>query len=99
MPRLTGDCAFCGKPLELDRVGFRDECPHCEEALHACVQCGHYAPGKHNDCNETQADFIKDRDRNNLCDWFRFGPGGQIGQSGLDKSAADQMLKELFNKS
>lgn len=94
---FEGTCHFCKTPLRLDFIGFRDECPKCAEPLHACLQCRHYAPGKPHDCNEPNVEPVRDKDKNNRCDWFKFGPSGAGG--GLSKTAADDMLKQLFKKS
>ena len=95
---VEAPCAFCGKDLALERVGFRDECPHCDEPLHCCLQCSNYAPGKSNDCAEPQAELVRDKDRNNLCEWYKFGPRGSARESGLSRDDAEAMLKDLFKK-
>jgi len=96
---ISGRCAFCGETIEVERIGFRALCPHCDEALHACLQCKHYAPGRANDCMEPQADLVRDKDRSNLCEWFRFAGGdGGGGSDKLGTDDADQLLKKLLNQ-
>lgn len=90
----AGPCHFCGRRVEYDRIGFRDECPHCGRALHACVQCARYAPGRKYDCAEPQAEQVIDKEANNRCEWFAFGDA--VADRGLDRSAADEMLRKLL---
>ncbi len=54
-----------------DRVGFRDECPQCDRPLHVCLNCGFYDPAYNNQCRETQAERVVDKDRFNFCEYFR----------------------------
>ncbi|MBS0626265.1 MAG: hypothetical protein JSS32_09465 [Verrucomicrobia bacterium] len=66
-------CWKCGK-LAADvpvKIGFRALCPHCSAALHSCVNCRYYSPGKPNDCAVPGTDFIRDREGVNFCDEFK----------------------------
>lgn len=92
----NGACAACGGAVTVDRVTFRQTCPHCNAPLHACIQCAHYAPGKPNDCNEPNSEPIRDKDAANRCDWYRFGGGGKAKT--LSKADAEALLKQLFKK-
>ncbi len=66
-------CQACGQSLIItDRVGFKEECPRCTAQLHCCLNCKFYTPGMHNDCQETQADRVVDKDRANFCEYFAF---------------------------
>lgn len=92
-------CQVCGREIDPgDRVGRRDDCPHCSADLHACRQCRHYAPGYHNDCRENQADRVVDKETANFCDFFQ--PSTAQAQSGPEdaKAAADKAWEELFGK-
>jgi hypothetical protein len=92
-----GRCTFCGAEIQIeDRVGRRDECPQCRRDLHACLQCRFYDRSYHNQCRETQAEYVGDKERSNFCDYFQFGR-----ESVSEKSAAEdakQKLKGLFKK-
>ncbi|HTY56867.1 MAG TPA: hypothetical protein VMB26_16800, partial [Candidatus Binataceae bacterium] len=52
------------------RIGFRDHCPACDRALHACLNCDFYDPAYNNQCRETAAERVVDKDRQNFCDYF-----------------------------
>jgi len=75
----------------------RDACPRCDADLHACVQCGFYAPGQYNDCREPQAERVLDPERANYCDYFSPTTGASVGsRPGTDDARAK--LDALFKK-
>jgi len=47
-------------------------CPYCKAYLHSCVNCKFYSQGRHNDCREPQAEFVRDKRIANFCDFFVF---------------------------
>lgn len=94
---VRGTCQFCKAELTFDLVSFREECPKCGGAIHACVQCARYAPGRQNDCAEPNAEPVRDKDKNNRCDWYKFG-ATTTAVSGLSKAAADELLKKLLKQ-
>src|SRR5208282_979231 len=68
------NCWRCGSLIEIgERVGFRDCCPKCDRPLHVCRNCGFYDPGYHNQCRETMAELVADKERANFCEYFRPG--------------------------
>lgn len=67
-------CFKCGKLTELvDRVGLRDECEHCRSDAHCCRNCLFYDAKAYNECRESSADVVKDKERANFCDYFQLG--------------------------
>jgi len=70
---MTFLCWKCGKQIQYasgSRVGNRDTCPKCDADLHTCRNCQLYDPGKHNQCTETQAEWVRDKEAANYCDYF-----------------------------
>ncbi len=68
-------CCKCGKVIEArGRVGTRETCPECDADLHCCRNCRFYDPGKHNQCAETQAEWVGDKEASNYCDYFSPNP-------------------------
>jgi hypothetical protein len=55
-------------------MGTLDLCPKCHADLHACRNCQFYDPGKQNQCAETQARLVRDKEAANYCDYFRPNP-------------------------
>ncbi len=94
-------CHHCRNELELDKgkAGFRAECPHCNRALHCCLNCRFHAPGKNNDCAETKADRVVDKDRQNFCEYLEFRDSPVPPASGSDeKEKAKAAAEALFKK-
>lgn len=65
---------------------MRDTCPRCDADLHTCRNCRHYDAGAHHECRENQAEWVRDKDRNNRCDYF--DPGVAPAAGGARKPAA-----------
>lgn len=94
-------CFACGREVSIaagERVGFRDECPACSADLHVCRNCAHHDPSAHNECREPQAERVRDRDRANLCDWFRPGEEAGGGERAREQGDARAKLDALFKK-
>lgn len=66
------NCFHCMREITMtERIGFRAECPQCDRPLHACLNCGFYDPAYNNQCRETQAERVVDKNRANFCEYFR----------------------------
>lgn len=94
------ECFACGAEVALasgERVGFRDACDACGADLHACRNCAHHDQSVYNECRESSAERVADRDRANRCDYFRPREGGAArgGDAPADPRAA---LDALFAK-
>lgn len=91
-------CWKCGKALELPpagRVGSRDVCPKCDADLHCCRNCRFYDPSKNNQCAETQAEWVRDKEAGNYCDYFTPNP---VLMASNDRSASQaDNAKKRFN--
>lgn len=93
-------CFSCGTQLDMgDKPGRADTCPVCDADLHCCCNCEFYDSGSYNDCRETQAERVLEKDRSNFCDYFAFrqGNGGQRRPGALP-DAKSNPLDELFKK-
>ncbi|HOC44969.1 MAG: hypothetical protein PHT96_08090 [Syntrophorhabdaceae bacterium] len=88
-------CNKCGTPVETDKISFRDDCQVCHEDLHTCLNCIFYDTGKSNSCREDKADFVKEKDRANFCEYFRFTERKTQASA---KEEAEKRWKELFKK-
>ncbi|MEK6796521.1 MAG: hypothetical protein AABZ39_17215 [Spirochaetota bacterium] len=65
------NCWHCTKEIIIaDKVMRTDSCPHCDRDMRVCKNCRFYARGVHNDCRETNAELIADKEHANLCDYF-----------------------------
>ena len=91
-------CFACDALVELrtgERVGFRDACPHCGRDLHVCRNCAHHDPSAYNECRESSAERVGDRDRANRCDYFAPGTPA-AGARREDASRSRAGLDALF---
>ncbi|MES2963635.1 MAG: hypothetical protein V4760_07065 [Bdellovibrionota bacterium] len=93
---VTLKCFNCGTELSFSSiVGRRDECTKCGADVHACRNCAHYDRASYNECKETAADRVQEKDRANFCDHYT--PGTASG--GTDKGEALRAAAEaLFKK-
>lgn len=93
-------CVKCGAPYPLSgRLGRKEVCPRCDADLHTCHNCRLYSPHAHNECAETQADWVREKDRANYCDYFAARRGGS-GNAGFksEKDQAKARFEDLFRK-
>ena len=94
------NCFACGRAVEVasgERVGFRDECEHCSADLHVCRNCAHHDPAAYNECRESSAERVDDRERANRCEWFRPGTADARAR-GEEHDPARSALDALFKK-
>lgn len=90
-------CWKCHKEINIEKTLRSDECPSCHADLHVCKGCEFYESGAHNDCRETSAEFISDKERGNFCDYFRVNSKvAARGENASGKSKADA-AKDAFN--
>lgn len=90
------ECYSCKTLNEaVDKVGFREDCSKCGADLHICLNCEFYDKGSYHECRESSADFVKDKERANYCDYFR-PRSGISAKNDEDKvlSAAEALFKK-----
>lgn len=77
-------------------VGRRDVCPSCMTDIRCCKMCQYYDIKAYNDCRETSADRIVDKEKANFCDYFKIGSS----EVDPDQSRKDALAKAaaLFKK-
>jgi len=94
-------CYGCGAEIQVAEKIFRgDSCPACSRPLHACKNCAFYDPAAYHGCRETQAEWVRDKDAANFCDYFR---PAESGPAAGDRKAsrsdqARKRLDDLFKK-
>jgi hypothetical protein len=94
-----GTCHACGGALEeMERVGRTEICPHCRSDLHCCLNCELYDEYAQNQCRESSAEWVSDREKNNYCEYFCFrkssGPANRL----RGQQEARAKLEALFKK-
>lgn len=94
MPKVQLKCFECGESLSFEEsVSRRDECTRCGADVRVCKNCQFYDPKVYNECKETNADPVREKERSTLCDYFspRFD-GSSKGTSRDDLLAAAEAL-------
>lgn len=76
-------------------VGRKETCPFCGADLRCCLNCRFYDERIYNQCRETQAERVLDKDRSNFCDYFVFRDV-DAGQAPEAKQSARDKLASLF---
>jgi len=96
------ECFACAAAIELaasERVGFRDGCEACGVDLHVCRNCAHHDPSVYNECRESSAERVADRDRGNRCGYFRPAPSAAGAAGAVDPTTRVLSdLDSLFKK-
>jgi len=90
-------CYNCQTTIELERKpGRNDTCPKCTSYLHCCFNCRFHDPAAHNQCREPQADWVKEKEMANFCDYFEAVREVTSGPSKKDEAL--KKLDDLFKK-
>lgn len=89
-------CFKCSKGIQFSgKIGRREDCTHCGADLHCCRNCHFYDKNSYNECKETSADVVQEKERSNFCDYFQPRVGGVNGKSASDlKAAAEALFKK-----
>lgn len=103
MTNVVMSCHNCGEPVSLvpgQNIRRQDTCSRCDADLHCCRNCRFFDPGKHNQCAETQAEWVSDKERANFCDYFEARTSVDLrqrsGRAGGDD--ARKQFEALFKK-
>ncbi len=97
MSQIKFTCFQCHNEVEiLKGFGRREECPSCGYDVHVCKNCEYYDESSYNECKETQAEVVKEKDRSNYCDYFQLSVGAKNKQQEKDDlvSAAEALFKK-----
>ena len=91
------NCWKCHKETNIEKPVRTDECPSCHADLHVCRACEFYESGAHNDCRETSAEYVSDKERGNFCDYFRASNKITNGYNTSKVDKAKAAFDALFN--
>lgn len=89
-------CFKCSYEMSLSGPpGRRDECEKCRADIHVCCNCKYFDPKVYNECRETQADRVQEKERSNFCDYFEVGSrAGGISERNKQRAAAEALFKK-----
>ena len=92
-------CFNCGSKFTLDPnsiIGRRDECDSCGQDIRCCRNCQFYDRNSYNECRESSASRVVEKDKSNFCDFFQLAKdGNEIEQ---EKESALSAAEALFKK-
>ncbi len=92
-------CFHCAKKIALQqKVSFREECPHCQSDLHVCLNCQFYDESAHNECREVSAENVKNKERNNYCEYFSPSSKTKEESQSLKREEQIRIAEALFKK-
>jgi hypothetical protein len=87
-------CHHCGTEWTDDpKIGRQEACRKCGSPLHVCLNCRFHDPGKHNQCAEPAAEWVRDKRVANFCVYFEFRDSAAGGER---KKRIDDQIKNLF---
>jgi hypothetical protein len=102
MTNVVLNCHNCGTQVQLTpgvKIYRQDTCHQCNSDLHCCLNCRFFDPGKNNQCSETQAEWVPDKNRSNFCEYFE--PRTTVNLVNKTRSRPDEARKQfdsLFKK-
>jgi hypothetical protein len=90
-------CHRCKKEVNVNKIiGRKDVCPFCRSDLRSCLNCRHHDLNVYNQCRESQADRVLEKDRSNFCDYFSYRAVSLEGNTNDDSENVRKKLDALF---
>jgi hypothetical protein len=92
------NCYKCGSEIKHQgKIGRQDTCVQCGSYLHCCLNCRLYDPKAYHECREPQAEWVKEKDSGNFCEYFEAKTHSSVtGLSAAEE--AKRKLDQLFKK-
>jgi len=91
-------CHRCHKDTGLDAhssVYRSSECPFCSADLRCCKMCRFYDAKSYNECRESQAERITEKNKSNFCGFFELNTNiNHEAQKSNQLSAAEALFKK-----
>lgn len=92
-------CGFCGKEIKIvQKIRKNDTCPYCFRDIHCCINCKFYKETAHNKCLEPAAEFVRDKERRNFCEYFEIGEGNRVRAGDDSNNKTKEIFEGLFKK-
>ncbi|HLE10210.1 MAG: hypothetical protein A2504_05080 [Bdellovibrionales bacterium RIFOXYD12_FULL_39_22] len=71
-------CYACKKHLDIEvgqKISRQEECIYCHVSLRCCRMCNYYSTTVYNECRESMAERVLDKERINFCSYFEIRRG------------------------
>jgi len=91
-------CFHCNNSLDVsDSVGRGEQCAKCLSSVKVCLNCEFYDASSNNECRESEAERVVDKEKANFCDFFKLG-FSEKADGDDSKEKAKEELDKLFKK-
>jgi hypothetical protein len=93
------NCFSCQNEITLlagETISRQDTCNKCYSDLRVCRNCDFYDKTAYNECRESNADRITEKEKANFCSYFRASDQSNDPQNGKDSflSQAEALFKK-----
>jgi hypothetical protein len=93
----SGNCWTCGCELTVLDYGRADTCRKCGRDTKVCKGCLFYDPSSNNECRESQAERVVEKERSNFCDYFK-PSAATADKQALTRDILKAAAEALFKK-
>jgi len=90
-------CWYCGTESLVAKPSRDHICSKCKMALKACKNCRFFDSAAHNQCREPAAEWVRDKDLANFCEYFDFNEAARDAGAGSRPDPRKQ-FDSLFGK-
>ena len=91
-------CFNCSAELSFEanaNIPRGEQCPQCYADIRSCKMCDFYDTSSYNECRESSADRVVDKEKANFCDYYKFGNGTGLSNAKDDPAS---LAESLFKK-
>lgn len=86
-------CWSCGHTWDFSPPLERaDSCQGCRRDAKCCLNCRFYDRQTNQECSESQAELVKDKEKSNFCDWFAARSASVVSGGGNASNPLDQLF-------
>lgn len=90
-------CNSCGNKWDVEPpIGREESCSSCNREAKVCLNCQFFDGSAYRSCRENQAEWVKDKEKANFCDYF--SPNLNLTLKNSIQNNMDQ-LESLFGSS
>jgi len=91
-------CFSCDHAIDSSGLPARgDTCVSCDADVKVCLNCAFFDDSAYNECHETEAERVVEKDRSNFCEFFNFNDSA--GKKTKEEFDNLEDLKDLFKNS
>jgi hypothetical protein len=73
---------------------MRDACERCGADLHVCRNCAHRDESAYNECRESNAERVLEKEAANRCDYFRPAEPSSSQAQAPTRAALDRLFRK-----